>query len=983
MKYQVYFLLILCIVCYQGIGDAQENLAQEAYAIFEQNCLNCHGEFGAFTEDIIIEHTALIETGAVVPGKPIESELYRRLLTNDPAKRMPLGLPQLSFAEILTIGSWIEAGAPDWESTFEVDFIAPKEILETIQNHVNALAPFDRTFARYFSSTHLYNAGTSVEALREYQRALSKLVNSLSWGSKIINPIPINREETIFYIDLRHYEWERGMNRWTLIENMYPYAVEFDAKLQTQLQEMLNCEIPFVHVDWFIAAASLPPLYHDILELPENDRALEARLEVDVVENIRNAPGIRVWRAGFTNSGVSNNNRVVERHLSRYGAYWKSYDFAGSTGTQNVFARPLSFIHDGGEIVFNLPNGLQGYYLSDDAGARLDAAPIDIVSNPAASDPTVRNGLSCIGCHTEGMKEFEDEVRSVIEKNPNPPFNKARALRLYVEKPVMDELVLEDTRRYQQALKATGGVFGGIEPIQRFYEAFQRPLNATHAAASLGLETRTFLERIRQNTSLQNIGLLVFESGTMKRDTWTSRFDKIVATLYFPDETPKEPTIRQIERIPGDSVYIPDMNLRRVITESLGKAPNVQISAEDMASLTFLNGVDKNIEDLTGLQEAINLEHIVIINSSELSDTSPLAELENLKHLVIWGSPISDLSPLSSLPRLEKLDICGADAPDITLLSGLTNLKELYLAENGISDLSPLSGLANLKRLGLRWNKVSDVTPLASLTQLKWLGLDNNLISDFSPLDGFSETTTVARAFNPGSPKAGAKIEGPWLWVTVPGKGIDSNTDMLSVASDGGVTEEYMATVGAEEGKPVGKSMWTSSKISPKVDALNIFSMLNALGIETEHQLIYGSIVLSSPRQQQTHLFFGAGNRVKIWLNGKLVYHPFVWTRAFDYLDFSPVTLEKGANVLLVAIENVPSIHGWNGFFGFESGTDYEVKPSGSPVVPEWLLCDVNEDGKVNILDLEAIDFDNLDHDFNDDGVVNILDLVHICNAMQ
>ena len=85
----------------------------------------------------------------------------------------------------------------------------------------------------------------------------------------------------------------------------------------------------------------------------------------------------------------------------------------------------LSFTHDGGEIIFNLPNGLQAYYLVDAGGNRLDAAPIKIVRNPAASDPTVRNGLSCIGCHTEGMKTFEDQVRGVVEQNPNPPFDKA------------------------------------------------------------------------------------------------------------------------------------------------------------------------------------------------------------------------------------------------------------------------------------------------------------------------------------------------------------------------------------------------------------------------------------------------------------------------------------------------------------------------------------------------------------------------------
>ena len=178
-------------------------------------------------------------------------------------------------------------------------------------------------------------------------------------------------------------------------------------------------------------------MYHELLSLPSTVQELEAELNVDVFDNLLNAPGVRVWRAGFNNSGVSNHNRVVERHTSQHGAYWKSYDFAGSVGTQNIFVHPLDFTHDGGEIIFNLPNGLQGYYLVDGNGLRLDEAPISIVSNPAASDPTVRNGISCIGCHTEGMKTFEDQVRSVIQSNANPPYDKAQALRLYVEQSVM------------------------------------------------------------------------------------------------------------------------------------------------------------------------------------------------------------------------------------------------------------------------------------------------------------------------------------------------------------------------------------------------------------------------------------------------------------------------------------------------------------------------------------------------------------------
>ena len=621
------------VLIFVPLGFSQVDLAQQAYAIFEQSCLNCHGEHGAFTEEIVIDHTALIETGSVVPGKPIESELYKRLLEKNPAKRMPLSQPQLSATAILTIGNWIQAGAPDWSDTSEVDgpFITPERMLESIEKHLNALSPFDHAFARYFTLTHLYNAGETTEALHAYQRALSKLVNSLSWGRRVIKPQPIDAEATIFYIDLRDYEWEIGTNRWVLIEAEYPYKVEFNAPTQTvlrekliRLREAMDCEVPFVDVDWFLATASLPPLYHDILGLPKTDRELEVRLEVNVVENIRNAAGRRVWRAGFNDSGVSNNNRIVDRHTSRYGAYWKSYDFAGSIETQNIFTNPLSFEHDGGEIVFNLPNGLQAYYLSDAGGNRLDAAPINIVSNPAASDPTVRNGLSCIGCHTEGMKAFEDQVRAVIKRNPNPPFNKNRALQLYTEKATMDALLEEDTRRYREALEAAGGIFGGIEPIQRFHEVFQGPVDLAHAAAAVGLETQVFLRKIRQNASLKNLGLLVLETGSMKRDAWTSRFREVVFALDFPDR--RISVDRQTEIIPGGHVHIPDPNLHAVIAEALGKSPGMPITVEEMASLERIDVENKGIRDLTGLEFAKNLTRLKI-GYNPLSDLSPLTSL--------------------------------------------------------------------------------------------------------------------------------------------------------------------------------------------------------------------------------------------------------------------------------------------------------------------------------------------------------------------
>ena len=753
---QQHFIKLICLLTFI-VGSqnvySQQQIAQDAYAIFEQSCFICHGPTGSYKETLLIEHNALIQNGTVVPGNPDASELYNRLITTDIAKRMPLNLPPLSAQAIDTIRNWILAGAPDWAatSTTNGNFISPSEILNTIETHLMSLAPFDRAFARYFTMTHLYNAGEPAGILQEYRKGLSKLVNSLSWKVTVTNPEPIDPQGTIFYIDLRHYEWDVN-DAWTQMEAAYPYHISFEAPTQTALRDQLGrlqgemkSSIPSVHIDWFLANASLPPLYHELLSLPLTAGELETRLEVDVVRNLNNAPGIDVWRAGFNNSGVSNNNRVVERHTSRYGAYWKSYDFAGSVGTQNIFTHPLSFTHDGGEVIFNLPNGLQGYYLANASGLRLDEAPINIVSNPAASDPTVRNGLSCMGCHTEGMKTFEDQVRSVIESNATPAYDKAQALRLYAEQSEMDALLQEDMDRYRVALTKTGGAVNDIEPISRFHEVFQGPVDAAYAAAVVGLETEAFLEKIRENIGLQNIGLLVLDSenGSMKRDTWTSSFRDVLFALDFPKLVDKSPVVPEPDKLPGGFVHIPDSNLRAAIAEELGKSPNAPITVKEMEGLGRLVARNRGIRDLTGIQFATNLSKIDL-RDNEISDLSPLAGLINLRELRLdHNFQPSDLSPLAGLINLEVLDFTF-NVSDLSPLAGLINLEYLHFTDTNVSDLSPLAGLINLESLGFsRTPSISDISPLAGLVNLKFIGSWGNAISDLSPLAGLTKLEVI------------------------------------------------------------------------------------------------------------------------------------------------------------------------------------------------------------------------------------------------
>ena len=274
-------------------------------------------------------------------------------------------------------------------------------------------------------------------------------------------------------------------------------------------------------------------------------------------------------------------------------------------------------------------------------------------------------------------------------------------------------LVAEDTQRYKVALEETGGIFGGIEPVHRFFETFQGPVDAAHAAAAVGLEPEAFLEKIRENVSLRRLGLgaLESENGNVKRDAWTSNFADVISALNSPDAPVTRPIVPVKDLRPGDLVSIPDVNLRAAIVGALGKAPGAVITSEDMAKLTRIEADEKGIRDLTGLEYATKLERIEFRRNA-----------------------ISDLSPLAGLTRLADINLPGNEITDLSPLAGLINVGWMGLDKNQITDLSPLKGLVKLNGIAIEGNPISDISPLAGLLSLQEIRAWRTLITDFSPL---------------------------------------------------------------------------------------------------------------------------------------------------------------------------------------------------------------------------------------------------------
>ena len=180
---------------------------------------------------------------------------------------------------------------------------------------------------------------------------------------------------------------------------------------------------------------------------------------------------------------------------------------------------------------------------------------------------------------------------------------------------------------------------------------------------------------------------------------------------------------------------------------------------------------------------------------------------------------------------------------------------------------------------------------------------------------------------------AGPKITGPWLWMLAPTEkrcgaaAVKSEIDFLAEASGGSMSELQVATYGVMEGDTIGNHQWTSAKISPS-GGNNINTVMNVIGLgvgNIENHVAYGCITLGSPKTQNTTMYVGSDDAVKVWLNGTLVHNNPIDRASYDYQESFPVTLEQGTNILLVSVYECGG--GWTGFFGFEKQAEYTILP--------------------------------------------------------
>ncbi|MBC8356837.1 MAG: DUF1553 domain-containing protein [Planctomycetes bacterium] len=99
---------------------------RDVRSILADKCFACHGPDANKREaELRLDDEQSAKVSAIVPGKPDESEMLRRILSDDPDERMPPGSTgkALSDLEIDTLRRWIVEGAP-WQQHWSL--IAPQ-----------------------------------------------------------------------------------------------------------------------------------------------------------------------------------------------------------------------------------------------------------------------------------------------------------------------------------------------------------------------------------------------------------------------------------------------------------------------------------------------------------------------------------------------------------------------------------------------------------------------------------------------------------------------------------------------------------------------------------------------------------------------------------------------------------------------------------------------------------------------------------------
>jgi serine/threonine-protein kinase len=539
---------------YSGEDPFQSELGKEVRQILEVNCGRCHEGTNYGDMDYILDLEELVKNNKVVPGNKEDSQLFVRMQQQS----MPPAFERVqrpTFGQIDQVGQFIDELDPEFGGARtdcnELPFFNHDDQIAAMANDISRVDEQDQPFTRYLTITYSSNAGDCDRAVQRQRYALFKGINSVSTEAQVGVPQPIDEDETIFRIDIRDYDWDRQIDleddgivdfddAWlAIVDGVGEYAVEFTGDQADDLVQDTQTAVPFLPVNAFVQFTELDDLYYALIGARAN--LFDFELDVLGIDTEAEIADDNLLRAGFSNSGVSKQERVLNRFdqntASGY-AYWISFDFDNeAAGNESIYQDPIDFNFAGGEAIFNLPNGFQAYYVANAAGDRLNEAPVGVVIDPAQNNGVVTNGASCHSCHNAGMITFTDTVRQFVVDNRtlfnNDTFEDV--MNQYPSQAEFQRAMDADSELHVAAVERAGVPRRTPDPVSRVFLDFQLGnIDATIAAGELQVDREVLLDNLDLlDPQLVNLGE---EGGYVDRDIFTANYLDSFCVLHSVDE---------------------------------------------------------------------------------------------------------------------------------------------------------------------------------------------------------------------------------------------------------------------------------------------------------------------------------------------------------------------------------------------------------------------------------------------------------------
>ncbi len=136
-------LVLLFTFSYYFVGESgqQIDFNSQVKPILNKHCIHCHGGVKKSSNFSLMTRADVLKAGdsghaAIIPGKPGQSELIKRLKTHDLDERMPYHEAQLHQREINMLTQWVKEGAK-WDKHWA--YVPVKEVaIPTLKLNGNA-----------------------------------------------------------------------------------------------------------------------------------------------------------------------------------------------------------------------------------------------------------------------------------------------------------------------------------------------------------------------------------------------------------------------------------------------------------------------------------------------------------------------------------------------------------------------------------------------------------------------------------------------------------------------------------------------------------------------------------------------------------------------------------------------------------------------------------------------------------------------------